>query len=1641
MRPLKIKIDVEVPPKASEKIVDLSASLSGLKESVKGVDTKAMGAFGSSLGKLSTQIEKIAKADGASKAIGGLVAFLKTLDSVDTEATVVSLTNLTTALGNVGQGFKGLSGTGRTMNGFTDRLGKLLEVTQGLNLRSFGETLNAIYDVQQRLTEFAEQAPLIEQKIPIITKALGQVANVTNRFSNGLAGVRSVSQAFYDISSSTLSLKDLHIPANLKSDFDKLADFMGDVSKQGTGFKNLADGLRNFRTTISLFSTTDPGQLVKTGELLRTLSESAGNLDFKFGANLKNLATGLKTLTEISKTDIGPLEKSLQTVSIALQSFAEGVARRISDKEIGLLKDLGTSLEAISKASGNFGKLAEGFKTLNGITINEGTFSKIAEQLKLLSEGIKGVDFKSGEGLKNLARGLSELSKFGSGDQKTLAENLNNARIALEQFMKDLGSSVTDEEMARFNKLAESLGNVAEGYRDLAKAKEAAAKDKSGGIEGVTGNIMGSLGELPGVGKFFSQLTSSSHSLSAAFKSAEGASGALGASLGVVAVGLAGIVVAVKGVQKYIEFINNEFDKLSKTLIKVADIIKSFTSGAIDAVKGKLEDIGKSVSTFVNDLKSASKVVKDVGKTLSNVFDKFTGGFFKNFEKSLKNIFNMVKRMALRKAINAIFKDINDSFENLVAFSRKHGTDFADSMDIFATSAKYLNNSLVAMVSPIINMVMPVFDALVDKVVELMNVFNQLFSRFSGADMWTKAIKNAKKYGEEAEKSSKKQKKLNNAILSFDEIHKLNGDNGKGKDFEASDLEDWAFEINSLDDLFDFLNEKLKSFISTFKDYLDSINWEKIKSIAYDLGEGVMKLLNTIFGDEGLAIRLGRSLAEIVNTAFAFALGAIDEWDPKAWGQSFVAFFTGIFDNLDWTLIRMTFENFGTKLAEYFNTIFSAEELFEKLGKTLSNGFNSVLSGISNFVKDIDLKQFGIDLGITFRETFGNIDYSMLFTTLTTLLNKVFQALAGWVSESDLPGVVEKIGKGLTEGLKNISWTDIRQGVLGFVEDIDESINTLFGSSELMSEIGKNIAEGINTIKNAIASFWEGLDAEKVGGGIGTLIDSFLDTRNFEASLMHLTELPQKILRIVAEAFKNIHTADLGKRIGEGLTNAIKNINLDQIGTDLSTISVKIGAFFGNLLDNVSFKDLGKKASGLAKKLIAAIADMLNEVDWEELGSDLARGFNIMTEDFFGDEENLGNATSIVDNITSFLSSLLENIKWEELWENIDTFLEKLPLEDLWSQITQITIRFWETKRVLVKQWISDKIQGAIKGAFEEVKAWFSEKSIFDWIFDTALFLNPTTHFLQNPLAQELLSYLGLDYESLLEAVKEWFGNKSIFDIIADALLFVNPTTHFAQNPISQKLLSYLGLDNESIKEAFLHIFDGIEIDTSALKNILGGADGLSEFSLSIGDSFDRLIPKIKEMAGSIKNVLKPALDGVKSVFDSIKSIVDKIYNKLKDWVSKIEDLVEPLEDVASLFGTTSEKITGNINNSSAPRPGERKKVKNNAVGMHGGVILDGATVFGMQGDTRLVGGEAGKEAVVGVGSLSTMIQSSVLGAMSPMSMSTAVEAGVRSAMQGGGSSPVVDVTLKCDSETLFRMVKQGQTAYNGRYHFVEDFA
>ena len=52
--------------------------------------------------------------------------------------------------------------------------------------------------------------------------------------------------------------------------------------------------------------------------------------------------------------------------------------------------------------------------------------------------------------------------------------------------------------------------------------------------------------------------------------------------------------------------------------------------------------------------------------------------------------------------------------------------------------------------------------------------------------------------------------------------------------------------------------------------------------------------------------------------------------------------------------------------------------------------------------------------------------------------------------------------------------------------------------------------------------------------------------------------------------------------------------------------------------------------------------------------------------------------------------------------------------------------------------------------------------------------------------------------------------------------------------------------------------------------------------------------------------------------------------------------------------------------------------------------------------------------------------------------VSAAIRNNQSSGNGNGGQAPVVEVIIKCDSETLYRSVKKGEKTYSGRYRTVE---
>ena len=188
---------------------------------------------------------------------------------------------------------------------------------------------------------------------------------------------------------------------------------------------------------------------------------------------------------------------------------------------------------------------------------------------------------------------------------------------------------------------------------------------------------------------------------------------------------------------------------------------------------------------------------------------------FKSAGQAAGEFYNSLKRIAmyrmLRTALKMIAAGAKEGANNLYQFSKAGGDFgvFAASMDSIATSFQYLKNSVGAAISPIINMLAPALDWIVDKLVSVINLFNQLMAILSGAGTWNKALKYPKEYAAAAGSATGKVKELQKTILGFDEINKLNGQPNTGggggvsgldysKMFEVSAFQGKMAEIQAL---------------------------------------------------------------------------------------------------------------------------------------------------------------------------------------------------------------------------------------------------------------------------------------------------------------------------------------------------------------------------------------------------------------------------------------------------------------------------------------------------------------------------------------------------------------------------------------------------------------------------------------------------------------------------------------------------------------------------------------------------------------------------------------------------------------------------------------------------------------------------
>ena len=311
-----------------------------------------------------------------------------------------------------------------------------------------------------------------------------------------------------------------------------------------------------------------------------------------------------------------------------------------------------------------------------------------------------------------------------------------------------------------------------------------------------------------------------------------------------------------------------------------------------------------------------------IGTPIKSAFQKM----FKNIgeaTKKVKGFLSAVGRIAIYRAIRWALKEITQGFQegiqNAYQWSVVTGNQFAKSMDMMATSALYLKNSLGAMTMPLINVLAPILDRLVDRFVDLINVVNQFIATITGASSWTKALKYPKQF---AEATGGALREIKNQLLGFDELNILNAPNGGGgamgldyeSMFEQMELSISEFSlVKQLRDaiMSDDWNSVGRLISDKLNNMITSVNWQQVGNRLGEFVKGTFHRLSDFIRGVDWQMIAYNTTTSLFNFITSIDWGGIVSavWDSfKAVVQALISGLSGLLGGLGGSLVNWVYD-------------------------------------------------------------------------------------------------------------------------------------------------------------------------------------------------------------------------------------------------------------------------------------------------------------------------------------------------------------------------------------------------------------------------------------------------------------------------------------------------------------------------------------------------------------------------------------------------------------------------------------------------------------------------------------------------------------------------------------------------------------
>lgn len=615
----------------------------------------------------------------------------------------------------------------------------------------------------------------------------------------------------------------------------------------------------------------------------------------------------------------------------------------------------------------------------------------------------------------------------------------------------------------------------------------------------------------------------------------------------------------------------------ASVLTKVTTVIKR-TSGAFAALIQKFTSGIPILRRFTGATKSAS------------------GGLGGGLKNILKYAFGIRSLFAL---VNKLRSALVDGFKNLAQYSGETN----NSISMLMSSLTQLKNAFAAAFAPILNVIAPILNTLIQKIISVVNTFGQLTSALTGKTTYIKAKKVQQDYAKSlnsnansAKNAKKANEELKRTILSFDQINKMDDNSSSDSNSGIADTSGGLspsdmFETESIPSkikgIADMIKQAWKNADFTeigamvgnkLNAALNSIPWDKIKNTCNKIAKSVATFLNGFLETVDWKL-VGNTLAQGINTAFGMVNTFAENFHWDSLGKAIGNGINGALGGLDWNLIQETVRNIATGITDTLNSFIQTTD-WALVGQSFGNGINTILDFFHTAINNFDWMGAGTALADFVNNAVNTIDFVNLGQTISDGIKGVFDFGIAAIEGIDWWTIGEKV----RDGLAAIDWNGIADGFFELIGAAFGGLSAFLGGllsdavsgaqkyfQKKIEECGGNVVKGIfKGIKDAIVGIAEWIKDHiftpfmkgfRAAFGIhspstvmaeqgGYIIDGLLKgvKDNISKFLNYIKEIPGKVLKAIG----NIKNKVLQK--GSDIVSGLKDGFTEKVSTFTSVL-------------------------------------------------------------------------------------------------------------------------------------------------------------------------------------------------------------------------------------------------------------------------------------------------------------------------------------------------------------------------------------------------------------------------------------------------------------------------------------------------------